>query len=383
MKRWRPEFSVALVLLVGLPLLGVWLAGKPVALYLEFPPSTRYVEHEPFSWLVFMALALLIVSVVSPFVVRIVSFGSSHSQGAVREGGFTRRAFPWWGLVGIAWVGLWWGLAWTRLSWMAPLQEHTFTPLWLGYIVVVNAWTYARIGQCMLLHRPHYVLSLFPLSAIFWWFFEYLNRFVQNWYYVGVVELSPVEYFFRATVPFSTVLPAVLSTAELMTSFPCATVGMKQWKPIRVEHVKLVGWWVLTLSCAALLGIGLWPNYLFPLVWVGPMLLIVSLQALAGQPTILSPLARGDWRLIWVPGLAALVCGFFWELWNWKSLAHWEYALPFVHRVQVFEMPLLGYAGYLPFGLECLIVADFCLSRQFSGGAEYYRNQRGVPNGSK
>jgi len=61
--------------------------------------------------------------------------------------------------------------------------------------------------------------------------------------------------------------------------------------------------------------------------------------------------------------MAALICGLFWELWNWKSLAHWEYAIPFVHRFQLFEMPLLGYAGYIPFGLECVAVADLCLLR--------------------
>lgn len=71
--------------------------------------------------------------------------------------------------------------------------------------------------------------------------------------------------------------------------------------------------------------------------------------------------------------LAALICGVFWELWNFCSLAHWEYTVPFVQRFELFHMPLLGYAGYLPFGLECLAVADLCLARKFSGGAAYYR----------
>ncbi len=45
-------------------------------------------------------------------------------------------------------------------------------------------------------------------------------------------------------------------------------------------------------------------------------------------------------------------------MWNMFSLARWEYTIPFVHALQVFEMPVLGYAGYLPFGLECLAVGD-------------------------
>jgi len=48
----------------------------------------------------------------------------------------------------------------------------------------------------------------------------------------------------------------------------------------------------------------------------------------------------------------------FWELWNWGSLAKWTYSVPYVQRFQLFEMPLLGYAGYLPFGLECALVMD-------------------------
>jgi hypothetical protein len=89
----------------------------------------------------------------------------------------------------------------------------------------------------------------------------------------------------------------------------------------------------------------------------------VSLQVLAGQRTMFEPLRHGDWRSLWTAALAALVCGFFWELWNWQSLAHWSYAIPYVDRFPLFAMPLLGYAGYLPFGLECLAIADLVQAR--------------------
>ncbi|MBX3301323.1 MAG: hypothetical protein KF693_03830 [Nitrospira sp.] len=367
---------IFLALVLGLPLLGVLWAGEPLGRYLEFPPRTNYVQHEPFSRPVFIALEVLIVLVVGPILLRIAGTNFRPSSPLTQHSTLNNQhrplSFPWWGWLGIGWTGFWWVLAWTRFSWMAPLQEHTFTPLWLGYIVIVNACTSARTGRCMMLHRPRYFMSLFPLSAAFWWTFEYLNRFVQNWYYVGVGELSPIEYFIQATIPFSTVLPAVLGTAELLTSSPAISAGLDRFKPAHGLHVKPVSWVLLMSSCLGLLGIGLWPDYLFPLVWVGPLLLIVSLESLAGRQTVFSSLAQGDWRNVWVLAVAALTCGFFWELWNWKSLAHWEYSIPFVHRFQLFEMPLLGYAGYLPFGLECVTVANLCLNRQFAGGVEYY-----------
>ncbi len=360
------------LLLVGLPLLGIAIVGEPLDRYLEFPPRTRYVQHAPFSWTVFLLLALFVVTSIGPILFRVMT--SSHQRSTIssqRSLSFTRHStlstqhclasFPWWGWIGAALTAFSWVLAWNRFTWFEPLQPFTFTPLWLGYIMFINAYTFKRTGRCMMLDRPRYFLWLFPLSSAFWWFFEYLNRFVQNWYYIGAQEFTPLEYFLHATLPFSTVLPAVLGTTELLASYPRISAGLEQFRPIRSTNVKIVGWGILLLASAGLTGIGIWPSYLFPLVWVAPLLLITSLQAVAGEETIFSSIARGDWRSLWLPALAALVCGFFWEMWNYKSLSHWEYAVPFVNRFQIFEMPLLGYAGYLPFGLECVAVAQLFL----------------------
>jgi hypothetical protein len=51
-------------------------------------------------------------------------------------------------------------------------------------------------------------------------------------------------------------------------------------------------------------------------------------------------------------------------MWNHGSLAHWEYAVPYVDRFRIFEMPLLGYAGYLPFGIECAVISNLVLRGQ-------------------
>lgn len=43
------------------------------------------------------------------------------------------------------------------------------------------------------------------------------------------------------------------------------------------------------------------------------------------------------------------------------SLARWQYTNPYVDVLHLFEMPLLGYAGYLPFCLECAVVIDIVM----------------------
>ena len=386
--------SASLTIIVVLPLCGVLAAGHSIEPYFEFPPRTRFVVHESFSWPVFLILALCIITLVVPFLCRIAQARmtsdtlrviSSAARAQSEASRFTSDAsratlFPWWGWAGLVWTGLAWIVAWNRWEWLGEWQFHTFTPLWLGFIAVVNALTAGRTGSSLMLRRPGSFLFLFPLSAVFWWTFEYLNRFVQNWYYLGPREFTAGEYVLLATIPFSTVLPAVISTVEWLSTYPQVSVGLERAWPMPLAASRETGWVMVLGAAGGLLGIGLWPDYLFPLVWVAPLFLITGLQLASGGETVFDSAVRGDWRLLWVAALASLICGFFWELWNSHSLAHWEYAIPFTHRFQLFEMPLLGYAGYLPFGLECLAVAQLFITQDWLS-LQHESNRKVSPQG--
>lgn len=338
-------------MLLGLPAGGILLlTGFDLSRYLEFPPHSRYVEHAPFSWLAFAIIGILVLAS--------LLFPLLNAHGVIRsskEQISDRFSFPWWGWLGVSTGLISWVLAWTRFTWFEVLQPHTFTPLWLSYIITVNGLSYQRKGSCLMTKHTTYFVLLFPLSSVFWWFFEYLNRFVQNWYYKGV-QFGPEEYFLYATLSFSTVLPAVLCTRDWLLTFPFIDKGFKSYSPIKFSRPKSAAWITLIFSASALALLGVWPNILFPFVWVSPLLIIDSMEVLSGKTSLFSQLNKGDWRLIISSALASLFCGFFWELWNNWSLAKWEYSIPFVHRFKIFEMPLLGYAGYLTFGLECAIV---------------------------
>jgi hypothetical protein len=219
----------------------------------------------------------------------------------------------------------------------------------------------------MMLDRPIFFLLLFPLSSAFWWFFEYLNRFVQNWYYIGP-EFSAWEYFWYATLPFATVLPAVLGLRDWLIASRWLRQRFDRCKPLHVPLPKALAVLILALSAGGLAGIGIWPNTLFPLLWVAPLLITLSLQTLLHERHILSNLSEGNWSEVVAASLAAIICGLFWESWNYFSLAKWKYAIPYVQRYPIFEMPLLGYAGYLPFGLECAVVGS--LLAGIGAGAE-------------
>lgn len=341
--------------LIGLPLLGIVIGGMDVPAYLEFPPLTRYVKHALFSWWAFAIFgAIDLLMVIGMGIVAGKAIQKHRRKPNPKQ---VRTTFPAWGWMGAAVMIAGWLMAWTRFAWFEPLQAHTFCIPWIGYILLANALSVRRSGHSLLTDKPSFWL-LWPSSALFWWFFEYLNRFVQNWYYVGVDTFSPLEYAIHASLAFATVLPAVLSTLHLLLTFSALNAGLRSLSPVTFMEDKRAAALILFIAGGGLTFMGRYPDYLYPLVWGAPLLVITSFQTLWGKPTIFSDLKDGDWRLICTGALAALICGFFWELWNYKSLARWEYAIPFVDRFHIFAMPVLGYGGYLPFGLECLLIGQ-------------------------
>ena len=353
------------VLLCGSPLLGLAYLGVPLAPYLEFPPTTRYVAHAPFSWPIFCLLLLFVTLACLPFLYRFAGYRPASARMSK-----SRAPFPWWGWLGVFLALGTWVLAWNRFPFFEELQRFTFFPLWAGYILVVNGLTCLRQGSCCLRRRPGFFLALFPLSGLFWWYFEYLNRFVQNWHYLGGGNISATEYLIHASICFSTVLPAVLSTHELLATSARLNGAFTGWLRVTIPGKKGIGLFLLSGAILSLSLLAVFPDYLFPLVWISPLLVIVGIQLVSGRPTLFREMEQGNWRPVVLPALAALICGFFWEMWNWQSLAHWQYSVPFVHRYQIFAMPLPGYAGYLPFGLECLAVAALLEKMKVFAGEE-------------
>ncbi|MFQ5960830.1 MAG: hypothetical protein ACE5MG_05500 [Candidatus Methylomirabilales bacterium] len=262
------------------------------------------------------------------------------------------------------WIGwLLLGVSWP-LNWLLPgLRTHVlFFPLWLGYTLIVDGLVFRRTGSSLLTRSPRDFAMLFLISAPAWWLFEIINWRTANWQYLGGELFSQVEYFVLASVSFSTVIPAVFSTAEL--------VGTFGWIE-RFAHGRRISptprtCWGLFLTGCAMLGLVLaFPRYFYPLVWVSLFCILEPINVWVGKRSILTHLQHGDWRTVVALCTGALTCGFFWEMWNYFSYPKWAYHVPFANFWHLFEMPLLGYLGYLPFGLELYVLAHLVGRRTF------------------
>jgi hypothetical protein len=191
--------------------------------------------------------------------------------------------------------------------------------------------------------------GLFLASAPMWWLFEAINVRTENWAYPGQELVPPLWNGLLKTLSFSTVVPAVFGTAELVST----------WRPLQrlrrgpvVPPTRRVLLALLLLGLTMFLLLMIWPGVFFPFTWISLYFIIAATNGLLGFRTLGSYTARGDWHPPLALMLGTLVCGFFWEFWNYWSFPRWEYSVAPFEFLYIFEMPLPGYGGYLPFGLE-------------------------------
>ena len=127
-----------------------------------------------------------------------------------------RPRLPVYGIVALGVCLAAWASSWLRID---PFYRYSFFPLWFGYILFIDALVVMRQGKSILTRARWGYLLLFLTSSLFWWVFEGLNLPVQNWHYVLDRPYSPFVYFLIASLNFSTVLPAVMETAEFLATF--------------------------------------------------------------------------------------------------------------------------------------------------------------------
>ena len=263
-------------------------------------------------------------------------------------------------------VGVCWVLNWT----MDGVRTHIlFFPLWCGYALAVDGLVFFRKGTSLVTRGTGRYFLLFVLSAPSWWFFELINERTQNWIYQGEGGLPDVLYVIFATVCFSTVMPAVFGTAELVGTCilqkkTSAGTVRRHPAPGLVRGLFMTGWVMFAL-------ILLFPRFAYPLVWGAAYCVLDPVNVWRGGRSLLADAVSGYWKSWICLALGCLVCGFFWEMWNYYSVPKWVYDVPFVQFWHIFEMPLLGYLGYIPFSWELAAMYFFLISLGKSGEGDY------------
>ena len=235
-----------------------------------------------------------------------------------------------------------------------PIPGWYYTLAWWSYILGVDDANRRLGGRSLLPHRVRHLAYLAFASVLWWTLFEIANLRLGNWYYVMSPAGRPLRWA-SGVVAFATVLPAIVVTVALIESLG--------W--LRSVRVTPLAW--SPGKRAAVLGLGMasvarpiaWPDVFYPLIWGAAVFLLEPWNRDHARRSFLRDLERGEAGPFARTLLAGLVCGGLWELWNYWARTKWIYTVPGFEEVKLFEMPVLGFLGFPPFAVECLVLLRF------------------------
>lgn len=230
----------------------------------------------------------------------------------------------------------------------------------LSATLLANADTERRTGHSLLRQRPGYFLALFPASLAAGWLGLYwINLFTGLWHYPQASETLP--FVLGKSLDYATLLPALLSLRHWLASFPPLlhwTANGRAWAPAAGAAAPAEGWLALALGVTALFAAALWPEWLYPLAALAPLVAASGLQQLRRQPTPLAPLARGDWSRLLLAAAAALLLLLLGQALNALLWPAWLYQLPMLQPRPAAGLPLSTWLALLPIAAFALWIAD-------------------------
>lgn len=240
---------------------------------------------------------------------------------------------------------------------IARIVAVNVTPFaWTGYLLLLDG-VLAMRGESPIRKRRHHFWTLYLASVFIWCVFDAINfnAGMRAWNYIGL----PKEFGDRVLgylLAFGAIVPGMLLSGQLYLS-----LGLFDWA--RSPAWKMPAWckWLALLAGAAMLA---WPLiHRDPIVnltlWTSLVFLLDPINLRLGRPSMFRDWQNGWYGRTLAAFAGGATCGLLWEFWNYWALTKWTYNLPFLgswEQYRYFEMPLIGFIGFVPFGIECWVM---------------------------
>ncbi len=369
--KWQLLWPILLTL--AIPLIVAWFI-YPTHLppgFGEFPP--QFVENAPGFSLTYFLVMLASVLYIGGLLLFPQYFGFKGAPVIPRKK--SKASLPWWFWAGGIVMGFFWWLMWSRVTPFGDLVFWAFTPLWWGFIFFLDGIIYQRNnGASLFSEKPKTLFICGIISILGWVYFEYYDYFVLgNWYYPNAehVPWSKTKLTIEFLITYSTVTPVLFQWFNLLNTCPKMTTRYQNGPKLNLNGNTMI--LIGSLLIAAMVY---WPYELFWAVWIGPYAVMTGILMRLNIWNPFTDIAKGNWTAGILIGISSLLNGLFWEMWNYGSSHpnaepmtnpnYWVYDIPYVNVIHLFsEMPLLGYFGYIPFGV--LVWQVFIWSGKFFG----------------
>ena len=230
-----------------------------------------------------------------------------------------------------------------------------FTPIqWTGLIFFLDGLHKRRTGRSWITDHFWEFMTLCVISIGSWLVFEWYNIYLKNWTYLSLPDNLWIRYAGYAWA-FATISPGMfLIYVTLDDLFP----GRDPETPPRLPDAVFYSFVAVGLVCLVVPLI--WPStWMTPLVWVGFAFFLDPINGRMGSRSVLSEFFTGHFRSMPLFFLAGLIAGLLWEFWNYWAISKWEYDVPYWGHIKLFEMPVLGFLGFMPFIIESLAIYKF------------------------
>ncbi len=229
------------------------------------------------------------------------------------------------------------------VGFIAPLTDYSYPIVWWGLLPMIDAWNRKRRGLSLWRGKvPHFALITIPISVLLWLLFEVFNLAAPQWRYRGGIESLHVQVFF-GFIAFATVIPIMVESYWLVGGEFCLPVAFARW---------FHNWRALSILAGIAFAITPLFNHSFWFnqgIWLAPALVLLPFTAIRtctrSRLFVLALFSSG------------LLAGFFWEFLNFWARTHWEYLI-LPHAPHLFQMPLPGFLGFIPFALTALVVYE-------------------------
>lgn len=243
-----------------------------------------------------------------------------------------------------------------------PFAKWYFPIIWFGYIFLIDALVFKLRKHSLLHNDKAQFIFLLLLSAVIWWIYELVNILISNWgyYNYGTPHLGfSIHGFIIGTLSFSTVLPAFFETFELFKSLHLFShAHLKKKHNITKRFLfGMIGFGIFCLITPIIM-----PKIFYPFIWLSFFFILDPINYLHKQPSIIGHLKDKKMQIPLLLMLSGITLGFLWEFWNYWAVMKWTYDIPFLGFLKIFEMPVLGYLGYLPFALSLYAIYYFVAS---------------------
>ncbi len=233
------------------------------------------------------------------------------------------------------------------------MKKWFFTFAWWSFILAVDSLNYRKNKSSPLSESFRNFLFMAFISVFVWLVFELFNLRLKNWSYHNLPP-NLLERWLGYFIAFATVIPALQETSLFFAGRLKRRLSL-----FRIQATPALLRTFIVLGVLSVVLALSWPRIFFPFTWLCFIFLLEPVNFRRKNETLLRDVERKDWRRFWSWVLAGLVCGFFWEFWNFWAESRWEYNLPCLNFWRVFQMPVLGYTGFLPFALEIFAIHQF------------------------